>query len=169
MLCIITGGGGFIGRHLSQELLNAGYRVRVLDRLDAQVHGDAQPPEEAEGSRVELVRADVRDGAAVRRALEGADVVVHLAAQVGVGQSMYEIDEYVGTNDHGTAVLLQALIEQPVRRIVVASSMSVYGEGRYRDEAGHPVAARRRRPADLSAGRWDAVTDGGRGGGSGSD
>jgi dTDP-L-rhamnose 4-epimerase len=68
---------------------------------------------------------------------------------------MYEIDEYVGTNDHGTAVLLQALIEQPVERIVVASSMSVYGEGRYRDASGAPVAVQRRRPKDLAAGRWD--------------
>jgi dTDP-L-rhamnose 4-epimerase len=108
---------------------------------------------------IEFVRGDVRDAAAVRRAVDGADVVVHLAAQVGVGQSMYEIDEYVGTNDHGTAVLLQALIDHPVRRIVVASSMSVYGEGRYVDRAGQPAEVRRRRPADLSAGHWDAVSD----------
>ena len=157
MLCTITGGGGFIGRHLCRELTAAGYRVRILDRLDPQVHGDAPLP--AEDPRIELVRGDVRDGRAVRQALDGADFVVHLAAQVGVGQSMYEIDEYVGTNDHGTAVLLQALIERPVRRIVVASSMSVYGEGRYRNDAGALVAARRRRPADLAAGRWDALTD----------
>jgi dTDP-L-rhamnose 4-epimerase len=125
MLCTITGGGGFIGRHLCSELIGAGYHVRVLDRLDPQVHGDAAPEAGFGDPMIEFVRGDVRDAAAVRRAVDGADVVVHLAAQVGVGQSMYEIDEYVGTNDHGTAVLLQALIDHPVRRIVVASSMSV--------------------------------------------
>ena len=158
-LCVITGGGGFIGRHLCQELLGAGYDVRVVDRLDAQVHGDSageEPRFDADARRhVQLIRADVRDRDALGLALKGADLVVHLAAQVGVGQSMYEIDEYVGTNDHGTAVLLQALIDQPVRRIVVASSMSVYGEGRYADASGRPVLVSRRTPAALAEGRWD--------------
>ncbi len=158
-LCVVTGGGGFIGRHLCQELLGAGYRVRVLDRLDPQVHGEAgdAAPElpEALAGRVELIQADIRDRRAVDEALNGADYVVHLAAQVGVGQSMYEIDEYVGTNDHGTAVLLQALLDRPVERIVVASSMSVYGEGRYEDDQGRDVAVTRRRQPQLTAGRWD--------------
>jgi dTDP-L-rhamnose 4-epimerase len=140
-LCVITGGGGFIGRHLCQELVGAGYEVRLIDRLDPQVHGDGSagtPAVNAEERRhVQLIRADIRDRDALRLVLDGADMVVHLAAQVGVGQSMYEIDEYVGTNDHGTAVLLQALIDNPVERLVVASSMSVYGEGRYHDTAGN--------------------------------
>ena len=165
-LCVVTGGGGFIGRHLCQELVATGYEVRVLDRLDAQVHGDSvgdPPPVDADERRhVQLIRGDVRDPDAVRLALEGAHLVVHLAAQVGVGQSMYEIDEYVGTNDHGTAVLLQALIDHPVERIVVASSMSVYGEGRYRNLSGEPVTIARRRPADLAAGNWDFTDTEGR-------
>jgi dTDP-L-rhamnose 4-epimerase len=158
-VCVITGGGGFIGRHLCQELLSAGYEIRVIDRLDPQVHQDsagrASPVSADEQRHVRLIRADVRDRDALRLALEGAELVVHLAAQVGVGQSMYEIDEYVGTNDHGTAVLLQALIGHPVERIVVASSMSVYGEGRYRDGSGASVPVPRRSQADLAAGRWD--------------
>ncbi len=123
---LVTGGCGFIGRHVTEELLNAGYSVRILDAMIDQVHGDAEAgvPEAAE-----VIRADVRDAAAVRQALDGVEGVIHLAAEVGVGQSMYEIARYVGGNDLGTAVLLESMIGLPIRRIVVASSMSVYGEG----------------------------------------
>ena len=85
---------------------------------------------------VELIVGDVRDEHAVRRALIDVDSVIHLAARVGVGQSMYEIGEYVSVNSHGTAVLLQALLDHPVRRLLVASSMSIYGEGLYSDPDG---------------------------------
>src|SRR3954471_2752981 len=134
---LITGGAGFIGSHAAAELRPHGYRVRALDDLNPQVHESGRPsyldPE------VELVEGDVRDPDAVRRALAGADVVLHLAARVGVGQSMYELAEYTSVNAVGTAVLLEALVEHPVERLVVASSMSVYGEGRYVDESGAPV------------------------------
>ena len=83
----------------------------------------------------------MRDAAAVRKALEGVDAVFHFAAMVGVGQSMYEIARYTRVNNLGTAVLLEALIEQPVERLVVASSMSIYGEGLYRDADGELVTA----------------------------
>ena len=106
------------------ELRARGHVVRVLDSLVPQVHGDA-PVAEPD------VVGDVRDAAAVRRALEGVDSVVHLAARVGVGQSMYEMAEYTSANSVGTAVLLEALAERPVRKLVVASSMSIYGEGAY--------------------------------------
>jgi dTDP-L-rhamnose 4-epimerase len=132
---LITGGAGFIGRHLAALLLRHGHRVRVLDSLIPQVHGDAARPAELD-PEVELVVGDVRDETMVRSALAGVDSVVHLAAEVGVGQSMYAVDRYVSVNDHGTAVLFQALIDRPVRRVVVASSMSIYGEGLYRDEDG---------------------------------
>ncbi len=127
-LVLITGGAGFIGSHLADTLLASGRRVRALDNLEPQVHeGGARPaylsPE------VELVVGDVRDAEAVGGALDGVDAVVHLAARVGVGQSMYEPAEYTSTNDLGTAVLCQALLERPVRKLLVASSMSVYGEG----------------------------------------
>ncbi|CAH2604549.1 SDR family NAD(P)-dependent oxidoreductase [Rhodovastum atsumiense] len=134
---LVTGGAGFIGGHLVRALLARGERVRVLDSLIEQVHGQGSAQRLPDD--VELVRADVRDGAAVRTALAGVDKVVHLAAEVGVGQSMYAIDRYVSVNDVGTAVLFQALTERPVARVVVASSMSIYGEGLYRDIAGRLV------------------------------
>ncbi len=123
---LVTGGGGFIGRHVAHELLSRDYEVRILDSLVEQVHGsgDFELPVGAE-----LIKGDLRDPAKVAEALRGIDAVVHLAAEVGVGQSMYEIARYVGANDLGTAALLEAMIKQPVQRIVVASSMSVYGEG----------------------------------------
>jgi dTDP-L-rhamnose 4-epimerase len=132
-MILVTGGCGFIGRHVVEELLENGYGVRVLDALIDQVHGDAEAslPEAAE-----LLRGDIRDKTTVERALSGVDGVIHLAAEVGVGQSMYEIARYVGSNDLGTAVLLEAMIGRRPKRIVVASSMSVYGEGRYRAADG---------------------------------
>lgn len=132
---LVTGGAGFIGRHLARLLLRRGHRVRVLDSLIPQVHGGGGRPRELD-AEAELIVGDVRDESALRAALAGVDAVVHLAAEVGVGQSMYAVDRYVSVNDHGTAVLFQALIEKPVRRVVVASSMSIYGEGLYRDADG---------------------------------
>ena len=123
---LVTGGAGFIGCHVARALLQRGYEVRVLDSLIDQVHTRGAVRDSVL-SHVELIRADVRDLDRVSAALDGVDKVVHLAAEVGVGQSMYAIDRYVSVNDHGTAVLFQALIDRPVARIVVASSMSVYG------------------------------------------
>ena len=136
---LVTGGAGFIGKAVCAQLLQRGCRVRVLDSLIEQVHGPAHSrPARPEGlpEEVELVRADIRDGAAVAQALKGIDSVVHLAAEVGVGQSMYEVERYTSTNDVGTAVLFEKLIDAPVRRVVTASSMSIYGEGLYRDADG---------------------------------
>ena len=152
---LITGGAGFIGRHLAKALLSAGYRVRVLDNLIEQVHGTA-PDKSVFPLEVAFIEGDVRDAEAVKRALQGVTHVVHLAAEVGVGQSMYAVDHYVSVNDHGTAVLLQALIERPVKRVVVASSMSIYGEGLYRTVEGE-VAEGIRRP-----GLFDPVDAAGR-------
>ncbi len=132
---LITGGAGFIGRHVADRLLQQGHHVRVLDSLIEQVHGAR-----ADGSHlpaaVELIKGDVRDMERVREAVRGMDKVVHLAAEVGVGQSMYAVDHYVSVNDHGTACLMQCLIANPVARLVTASSMSVYGEGLYRNADG---------------------------------
>jgi dTDP-L-rhamnose 4-epimerase len=152
---LITGGAGFVGSHLADELLAAGYRVRALDALVEQVHGPGRARPAYLDGEVELVVGDVRDPAAVHGALRGVDAVVHLAAAVGVGQSMYRIAEYVGVNAGGTAVLLEELARRPVRRLVAASSMSVYGEGLYRDAAGRPAAVGRRRPGPPEARVWD--------------
>lgn len=152
---LITGGAGFIGSHLADELIASGHEVRVLDSLVDQVHGgDRRWPSYLSDS-LERRDGDVRDPEAVRSALEGVDGVFHLAARVGVGQSMYQIDEYTAVNDLGTAVLLQELIARPVPRLVVASSMSVYGEGLYVDARGQEVADARREDNAVRAGRWD--------------
>jgi dTDP-L-rhamnose 4-epimerase len=152
---LITGGAGFIGSHLADKLLSLGHRVRALDNLSDQVHGTKRARPGHLDDDVELVVGDMRDPRAVRRALEGVDAVVHLAAAVGVGQSMYEVASYAGVNQVGTAVLLEALIESPVARLVVASSMSVYGEGLYRAPDGRLVPGRERPLAQLKAHDWE--------------
>ncbi|NAZ37027.1 NAD(P)-dependent oxidoreductase [Rubellimicrobium sp. CFH 75288] len=151
---LVTGGCGFIGRHVADELLASGYEVVLYDSLIDQVHTDG-PKNLPEGAEVR--RGDVRDAEALRSALAGCEGVIHLAAEVGVGQSMYEIARYVGANDLGTAVLLEAVLQQPVRRLVVASSMSIYGEGYYRRADGSLDETVRRRADDLRAGRWNPV------------
>ena len=151
---LITGGAGFIGSHLANTLVQAGCRVRVLDVLKEQVHGvDGERPGHL-NREVELQVGDIRDRDAVRKALAGITHVYHLAAAVGVGQSMYEIDHYTDVNNRGTAVLLEALVRQPVQRLVVASSMSVYGEGLYqRDGVIYEPPLRGRE--QLSRGEWE--------------
>ncbi|MDB5594968.1 MAG: NAD-dependent epimerase/dehydratase [Hyphomicrobiales bacterium] len=132
---LITGGGGFIGSHVARTLLRRGHRVRAYDSLIEQVH-EGKAFSALLSKDVEFIRGDVRDAEALAGALRGVDTVVHLAAEVGVGQSMYAVDRYVSVNDLGTAVLMQELIRNPVRRVVVASSMSIYGEGLYRTHDG---------------------------------
>jgi dTDP-L-rhamnose 4-epimerase len=146
---LVTGGAGFIGSHLADELLRAGYRVRALDLLVDQVHGEPERPEYLD-AEVELIRGDIRNPEIVRGALEGVDAVFHFAARVGVGQSMYQPAEYAGANTLGTGVLLEGLLEHPVRKLVVASSMSVYGEGAY-----EPVPAAERSREQLERGEWE--------------
>src|SRR5437764_1414613 len=152
---LITGGAGFVGSHLANELLNSGYRVRVLDNLSPQVHGPEQKRPAYLNSEVELQVGDVRDKAAVARALKGIDAVYHLVAIVGVGQSMYKIEDYTSVNNVGTAVLLQALFEHPVERLIVASSMSIYGEGVYKGADGRLYTSVERSPQTLKAGDWE--------------
>jgi dTDP-L-rhamnose 4-epimerase len=150
---LITGGAGFIGSHVADELLAHGHRVRALDNLSPQVHADRSRPSYL-SPEVELQIGDVRDADAVRRALAGIDAVYHFAAMVGVGQSMYQIADYTGVNGGGTATLLECLVERPVERLVVASSMSIYGEGLYRDPDGRPAVPVERPLEQLRRGDW---------------
>jgi dTDP-L-rhamnose 4-epimerase len=158
---LITGGAGFIGRSVCRELLGRGHKVRVLDSMIEQVHGDAERPADLPDD-VELIRADVRNGDAVTKALQGVDSVVHLAAEVGVGQSMYAVERYTSVNDVGTAVLTEKLIDRPVRRIVTASSMSIYGEGLYRDADGEFVQNAERVARTSDSQSWDPLDGNGR-------
>jgi dTDP-L-rhamnose 4-epimerase len=154
---LITGGAGFIGSHLADKLLASGYQVRALDILSEQVHGPERSRPEYLDDRVELVVGDVRESEAVQEALDGVDAVFHLAAAVGVGQSMYEIAEYVDVNCRGTAVLLEELIKKPVKKLVVASSMSIYGEGLYRASDGTAIANAARDLESIKAGKWEVI------------
>ncbi len=151
---LITGGAGFIGGHLAEELLDAGYGVRVLDVLDRQVHESGSFPEWL-SDEIELIEGDIRDPEAVARAVAGVDGVVHLAAAVGVGQSMYQLRHYVGVNDLGTATLLEAINGQELQRFVVASSMSVYGEGAYVDSRGDVLHPPGRSREQLARRDWE--------------
>ena len=156
MNILVTGGAGFIGSHLVDALLGKGHRVRVLDALVPQVHPDRRRPAHLD-ERAELIVGDIADPAAVDAALEGMDVVYHFAAEVGVGQSMYEIERYVRANTYGTSVLLQLIVNRKVRpqKLVVASSMSIYGEGLFRCARCGPVAPGLRPAAQLEARQWE--------------
>jgi dTDP-L-rhamnose 4-epimerase len=159
---LITGGAGFIGSHLADQLLKEGHFVRALDNLSDQVHGPNAGRPSYLHPDVELMVGDVRDATTVRRALLGVDVVVHLAARVGVGQSMYEIVRYTAANNLGTATLLEVIAGSSIERLVVASSMSVYGEGLYRDGQGRAVDPPDRTRSQLDAQHWESLgPDGG--------
>ena len=156
---LITGGAGFIGSHLADALLTAGTKVRALDALVPQVHGPGRKRPSYLHREVELVAGDAGDPSVVARCLKNVDAVVHFAAAVGVGQSMYEIASYVASNTQATANLLQVLSRKKhtVRKLIVASSMSIYGEGAYRCARCGPLASAFREDARLTAKQWDMV------------
>ncbi|WP_433085446.1 NAD-dependent epimerase/dehydratase family protein [Dactylosporangium sp. CA-052675] len=149
MRILVTGGAGFIGTHVVAALRAAGHDVTVLDLLHPKAHRTAP-----EGGP--LLRADVRDAAAVAGALAGVDVVVHQAALVGMGVDLADLPEYAGCNDLGTAVLLAGMARAGVLRLVLASSMVVYGEGAYACPRHGATEPAERTPADLAAGRFEA-------------
>jgi len=162
---LITGGAGFIGSHLSQRLLGHGYSLRILDSLSPQIHGHfPHGIEWLEDLRVDFVRGSVTDREALTSALEGVEYVVHLAAETGTGQSMYEMARYNEVNSQGTALLLDILANCPtlsVKRIVLASSRSIYGEGAYicpacGDQVGR-VFPDSRTASQLAAHRWEPL------------
>jgi dTDP-L-rhamnose 4-epimerase len=154
---LVTGGAGFVGSYVVDALLQRGFNVRVFDSLSEQVHPTGIPDYLAHD--IELVRGDVRDMEKLRSALRGVDVVYHFAAAVGVGQSMYEISNYMGVNTLGTANLLQVLLDMkiPIEKLIVASSMSIYGEGRYRCDKCGDVAPPVRETEQLLAKSWETL------------
>lgn len=164
MKVLLTGGAGFIGSHLTDRLLTSGHSLRALDSLDPQVHSSSARPDYLDPA-VELIVGDIRDRSAVSRALEGVDVVVHLSAAVGVGQSMYEIERYTSINALGTAVLLEQLLERrdSIQKVLVASSMSIYGEGQYRNPRSgeRGIAPGLRSREQLEARQWEIVGEDG--------
>src|SRR5436190_8045406 len=164
MKVLITGGAGFIGSHLADPLLSDAREVRALDNLDPQVHPRGERPDYLDPD-VELQAGDVRDRDAVRRALDGVDAVVHFAAAVGVGQSMYEIERYTSINAIGAAIVLEEALDRrdAIRKLLVTSSMSIYGEGQYRNpRTGESGLAPWLRPESQLAGReWELLADDG--------
>lgn len=162
MKILVTGGAGFIGSHLVDALVAKGHDVRVYDSLVPQVHGrrttdDGRPPAYL-NPKAKFMYGDVCDAGSLREALRGVEVVFHQAAEVGVGQSMYEITRYVDANTGGTGVLLELLSNEPhtVQKLIVASSMSIYGEGAY-ECPGHGVVHPQLRPEEqLEARDWEA-------------
>ncbi len=169
---LITGGAGFIGSHLTDTLLERGYRVTVLDCLLPQVHADGDT--DAAGwptyldRRARRVRGNLLDDGVFEASLDGVTHLVHLAASVGVGQSMTNIVDYTRNNVMASAIMLDVLSRMPrladgshpIRRIAVASSMSIYGEGAYADAAGRPVVPGLRSMEQLASRAWELTADG---------
>lgn len=158
---LITGGAGFIGSHVAARLLRAGYHVRVVDSLIPQVHGDVPLRPAYLHNDAELMVGDIRNPEVLDDALNGVDAVYHFVALVGVGQSMYQISEYTSVNNAGTAALLEKLARQPVNKLIVASSMSIYGEGLYTTPDGTPYSSACRTSEQLKAHRWEMLTSDG--------
>jgi dTDP-L-rhamnose 4-epimerase len=150
MRVLVTGAAGFIGSHVAETMRAAGHDVRGLDSLSPAVH-NGRPGHVPR----ELVVGDVRDPAAVDQALAGVDAVCHQAAMVGLGVDLSDLPVYADVNVTGTAVLLEAMGRHGIRRLIIASSMVVYGEGAYDCPAHGRVRPAPRRPGDLAAGRFE--------------
>ena len=165
MRILITGGAGFIGSHLALRLKRDGHDITILDNLSPQVHGaepDVTSPLFASiRDSVSFVRGSVCDESILSKCLKGQQAVVHLAAETGTGQSMYEIRRYTEVNVGGTAALLNLLANQPhdVDRVVVASSRAIYGEGKYQAPDGRLVYPGTRLVGDLQAGRFEPLCE----------
>lgn len=159
MQILVTGGAGFIGSHLVSTLAEQGHRVRILDALVEQVHGADPTASLRVPHGVEFMRGDIRNERMWQQALAGCEVVYHLAAEVGVGQSMYDIVRYMSTNTIGTSILLELLANKKhaVSKVIVASSMSIYGEGHYSCPACGPTLPVVRSIAQLEHQEWEVL------------
>ena len=160
MNVLVTGGAGFIGTHLARRLLREGCAVTVLDIFSTQVHAGVKELAPDLANQVRLVSGDVRNQTLVSQLLEDQDVIVHLAAETGTGQSMYEVKRYEDTNIGGTATIIDALVNARNRRVkkfILASSRAVYGEGQFRCSEHGTVYPEQRRLADLLKGQYDLL------------
>lgn len=163
MNILITGGAGFIGSNLALHLISLGHEITVLDNLSTQIHGrnpdESSPLYKSIKDKVRFVAGTVCDEAAWRQVLPGQDAIVHLAAETGTGQSMYEIKRYVDINIGGTGLMLDLLAntDHQVKKVVVASSRSIYGEGKYFSEALGIVYPGARKESDMQAGKFDLM------------
>jgi dTDP-L-rhamnose 4-epimerase len=161
MKVLITGGAGFIGSYVCKALLKKGYQVTVLDNLDPQIHGENAkwPGYMPEGTENHI--GDIRDRELVRQLLSKSDAVIHLAAAVGVGQSMYKIEHYCSVSVIGTAILLEEIIpiRERIKKIIVASSMSIYGEGNYQNAKGEWVNVKTRPLQQLENENWEVFSE----------
>ncbi len=158
---LVTGGAGFIGSHIALRLIEKGYAVTILDNLLEQIHGNnpdkTSPLYCSVKDKVRFIKGDVCDNVQIKEALKDADYVIHLAAETGTGQSMYEIKRYVDVNIGGTALLLDILtnIKHHVKRVVVAESRAIYGEGKYHCEKCGDVFPTERKDEDMAQGNFD--------------
>jgi dTDP-L-rhamnose 4-epimerase len=160
MKILVTGGAGFIGSSLVRRLLHSGSEITVLDNFNPQVHGDSRSLSPDIAPHVKLIVADIQDQAVVARAVQGQEAIVHLAAETGTGQSMYEVAHYEKVNIGGTANLLQAISDdktRTLRRLVVASSRAIYGEGCYLSPSNGIVYPHSRSVEDMQAGRFEPL------------
>lgn len=162
---LISGGAGFIGSSLALRLIELGHSVRVLDNLSVQIHGNdaekSSPLYLLIKDKVEFIKGDVTHRSDWEKAIEGIDVIVHLAAETGTGQSMYRIEKYSHVNSDGTALMCDVLVNQPnsVRKVILASSRAVYGEGKYEHPDLGIVYPKSRNPKDMEAGIFDLIGD----------
>ncbi|MFP4380385.1 MAG: NAD-dependent epimerase/dehydratase family protein [Candidatus Sumerlaeia bacterium] len=158
---LVTGGAGFVGSHLVDRLIDQGHQVRILDNLDEQVHGPGGQPPLYLNPKAEFIKGDVMNAEVLWQSLQAMDVVFHLAARVGVAQSMYEIMDYTRVNVLGTSLLLDLLAnrkdEHRVRKIIVASSMSIYGEGAYRRPSGESASPPLRPDTQMARNEWELI------------
>lgn len=154
---LITGGAGFIGSNLSLKLIEKGYAVTVLDNLSPQIHDENSPLYHAIKDKVTFIKGTVLSHSDWKKALVGIDVVVHFAAETGTGQSMYEIEKYTDVNIKGTSIFLDILAneEHGVKKMIIASSRSIYGEGKYLCEKDGVVYPTERKDVDMSVGDFN--------------
>lgn len=154
---LITGGAGFIGSNLSLKLLSKGYEITVLDNLSEQIHGNSSSLFKSIEGKVNFIKGDVRNAEDWEKALQNQDIVVHLAAETGTGQSMYEVQKYVDVNINGTAIFLDYLVNKPhsIKKVIIASSRAIYGEGKYQCESHGIIYPEVRKESDLLNGDFE--------------